>query len=65
MAGRPSDNASHSKRAIDLLRYSFFVDRNFARTADLVAALRAKRDPHQKIIDAVLGFMTSDQFTMF
>src|SRR5262245_60197350 len=65
MAGRPSDNASHSKRAIDLLRYSFFVDRDFARTADFVAALRAKRDPHQEIIEAVLGFMTSDKFTMF
>jgi hypothetical protein len=36
-----------------------------SRTADIVAALRAKRDPHQEIIEAVLGFMTSDQFTMF
>jgi GR25 family glycosyltransferase involved in LPS biosynthesis len=63
--GRPNDAAWFSKRAIDLLRYSFFVDRDFARPAKAIAAMRSTADPHRDLIEAVLGFVVSDQFVSF
>jgi GR25 family glycosyltransferase involved in LPS biosynthesis len=64
--GRPNDVAWFSKRAIDLLRYSFFVDCDFAIAADTAAALKpAIPDPHRELIASVLGFVASDQFVMF
>jgi GR25 family glycosyltransferase involved in LPS biosynthesis len=64
--GRPNDVAWFSKRAIDLLRYSFFVDCDFSRAAKTVAALKpATPDPHRELIESVLGFVASDQFVVF
>jgi GR25 family glycosyltransferase involved in LPS biosynthesis len=64
--GRPNDVAWFSKRAIDLLRYSFFVDCDFARAAKTVAALKpATPDAHRELIEGVLGFVASDRFVMF
>jgi hypothetical protein len=49
-----------------LLRYSFFVDCDFARAAQTVTALKsASPDPHRELIEGVLGFVASDQFVMF
>ena len=63
--GRSGDRAQFSKKAIDLLRYSFFVDRDFAHTASIIAAMEANSDPHRELIERVLGFATSDQFVEF
>jgi GR25 family glycosyltransferase involved in LPS biosynthesis len=55
-----------SKRAFDLLRYSFFVDCDHALAEKMAAALQpASADPHQKLIAGVLGFVASDQFVAF
>jgi len=60
------DKARASKQAIDLLRYSFFVDCDFALAEKTAVALQpAAADPHQKLIAGVLGFVASDRFVAF
>jgi len=61
------DKARNSKRAFDLLRYSFFVDCDHALAEKTAAALQqpAPADPHQKLISGVLSFVASDQFVTF
>jgi len=61
------DKARASKQAIDLLRYSFFVDCDFAlaeKTAGRPAAWRGRPAP-KKLIAGVLGFVASDRFVAF
>jgi glycosyl transferase family 25 len=65
IAGRANDSACISKQAIDLLRYSFFVDRDFTRAAKFMAAIKTAPDQHRDLIEAVLGFVVSDQFVKF
>jgi GR25 family glycosyltransferase involved in LPS biosynthesis len=65
IAGRSNDSARLSKQAIDLLRYSFFADRDFSGAARFIAAIKTTPDQHRDLIEAVLGFVVSDQFVKF
>ena len=63
--GRPNDSARLSKQAVDLLRYSFFVDRDFSRAASFMTPIKTAPDQHRDLIEAVVGFVVSDQFVKF
>ena len=65
IVGRSNDSARLSKQAVDLLRYSFFVDRDLGRAASFMSPIKTAPDQHRDLIEAVVGFVVSDQFVKF
>jgi GR25 family glycosyltransferase involved in LPS biosynthesis len=63
--GDRASSAQLSRYAFNLLRYSFFVDRDPECFGPAIAALRVSPDSHREVVEAVLGFVISDRFALF